>query len=321
MRQSYLKNAALLTGSDVVLRLAGMGLRIYLANALGGEGMGLYQLVLAVYSLFVTLATAGVSAASTRLMAEELAGRPARARGMLARLCAAALGLGCAAMAGQWLLAPAAARWWLGDARAAAALRAAAFGMPFMAVSAVLRGFFVARQRVGPNVASQMVEQAFRIGVMAAALELTEGRDAGVRCAVVLGATAASEAVSALLMAAFLQAGSAPRLWPRPGRGPAPRRAAPVGDPVAGRGRPVRGQRPAHRRKYAGARLPDGLSGPAGRGGEPVRRAEGDGPAAGELPVWAAGQPGGAADARDRPGPACAATATGWRFCWGGWSN
>ena len=28
MRQSYLKNAALLTGSDVVLRLAGMGLRI-----------------------------------------------------------------------------------------------------------------------------------------------------------------------------------------------------------------------------------------------------------------------------------------------------
>lgn len=40
MGQSYLKNAALLTGADVLLRLAGMGLRIYLANALGGEGMG-----------------------------------------------------------------------------------------------------------------------------------------------------------------------------------------------------------------------------------------------------------------------------------------
>ena len=47
MRQNYFKNAALLTGSDVVLRLAGMGLRIWLANALGGAGMGLYQLVLA----------------------------------------------------------------------------------------------------------------------------------------------------------------------------------------------------------------------------------------------------------------------------------
>ena len=33
-RPNYWKNAALLTGSDVVLRLAGLGLRIGLANAL-----------------------------------------------------------------------------------------------------------------------------------------------------------------------------------------------------------------------------------------------------------------------------------------------
>ena len=87
MGQSYLKNAALLTGADVLLRLAGMGLRIYLANALGGEGMGLYQLVLAVYGLFVTLA-------ATRRMAEELARGRAQARGMLVRLAGTGLLLG-----------------------------------------------------------------------------------------------------------------------------------------------------------------------------------------------------------------------------------
>ena len=102
MRQSYLKNAALMTGADVLLRLAGMGLRIWLANALGGEGMGLYQLVLAVYSLFVTLATAGVSVAATRLMAEELARSPAEARGMLHRLLLAGAGLGVLALAAQF---------------------------------------------------------------------------------------------------------------------------------------------------------------------------------------------------------------------------
>ena len=125
MRPSYLKNAALLTGADVVLRLAGMGLRIWLANALGGEGMGLYQLVLAVYSLFVTLATSGVSVAATRLMAEELSRSRAEARGMLLRLLGAALLLGSAAWAGQFGLAELAAAWWLGDVRAAGALRAA----------------------------------------------------------------------------------------------------------------------------------------------------------------------------------------------------
>ena len=205
MRQSYLKNAALMTGADVLLRLAGMGLRIYLANALGGEGMGLYQLVLAVYALFVTLATAGVSVAATRLMAEELSRGRAEARGMLARLLAAGLGLGAFAMVAQFGLAGLAAAWWLGDARAAGALRAAAFGMPWMAVSAVLRGFFIARRRVEPNVLSQLVEQTVRIGVVYVVLEqgILLGWDHGRKCTAVLAATALSEAVSACMMLLF----------------------------------------------------------------------------------------------------------------------
>ena len=203
MRQSYLKNAALMTGADVLLRLAGMGLRIWLANALGGEGMGLYQLVLAVYSLFVTLATAGVSVAATRLMAEELARSPAEARGMLHCLLLAGAGLGVLALAAQFGLAGLAAKWWLGDVRAAGALRVSSLGLPWMAVSSVLRGFFIARRHVAPNVFSQLTEQTVRIALVALALTRTEGLAVGVRCMLVLGATAVSEAVSALCMLAF----------------------------------------------------------------------------------------------------------------------
>ena len=203
MRQNYLKNAALLTGSDIILRLAGMGLRIYLANALGGEGMGLYQLVLAVYALFVTLATAGISVAATRLLTEELSRSRAAARGMLVRLVLAGLGLGLLAMAAQFGTAGLAAKWWLGDARAAGALRVSALGMPWMAVSAVLRGFFIARRQVGPNVLSQLAEQTVRLAAVVFALTRTQGWDDGIRCALVLGATALSEAVSTLLMTFF----------------------------------------------------------------------------------------------------------------------
>ena len=213
MRQSYLKNAALLTGSDVVLRLAGMGLRIWLANELGGEGMGLYQLVLAVYSLFITLATAGVSVAATRLMAEELSGPDSArgaARGMLRRLLAAGLLLGLFAALLQLATADLAARWWLGDVRAAGALRVSALGMPWMAVSAVLRGFFIARRHVAPNVFSQLTEQTVRIALVALALTRTEGAAVGVRCMLVLGATAVSEAVSALCMLIFYRRDTRP---------------------------------------------------------------------------------------------------------------
>ena len=203
MGRSYLKNAALMTGADVLLRLAGLGLRIYLANVLGGEGMGLYQLVLAVYSLFVTLATAGVSVAATRLMAEELSRSRAAARGMLVRLLGAGLALGTAAMGAQFGLAGLAAKWWLGDERAAFPLRAASFGLSWMAVSAVLRGFFIARRRVEPNVVSQLAEQSIRVGIIALVLEGSSGLDAGRQCGAVLGATAVSEMVSALFMAGF----------------------------------------------------------------------------------------------------------------------
>ena len=207
MRQSYFKNAALLTGSDVVLRLAGMGLRIWLANALGGAGMGLYQLVLAVYGLFVTLATAGISVAAARLLTEELSRDKAAARGLV-RLVLAGLTLGGLAMAAQLATAGLAAKWWLGDVRAAAALRTSALGLPWMAVSAVLRGFFLARRRVEPNVLSQLAEQTVRIAAVVWALSRTQGWPDGSRCALVLAATALSEAISTALMALFSR-----RLW------------------------------------------------------------------------------------------------------------
>ena len=65
-RRTYLHNAALLTGSGLVLRALGMGFRIVLAAYLGSEGMGLYQLILALYMVFVSFATAGINVASAR---------------------------------------------------------------------------------------------------------------------------------------------------------------------------------------------------------------------------------------------------------------
>lgn len=109
------------------------------------------------------------------------------------------------ALAAQFGLAGLAAKWWLGDVRAAGALRVSSLGLPWMAVSSVLRGFFIARRQVEPNVLSQLAEQTVRIGIVYFALERADvlGWDVGGRCTAVLGATAVSEAVSTGLMALF----------------------------------------------------------------------------------------------------------------------
>ena len=184
-RRTYLHNAALLTGSGLVLRALGMGFRIVLAAYLGSEGMGLYQLILALYMVFVSFATAGVNVASARLAAQSLA----RGSGMaetLRGLCITALGFGTAAMLAQSVLAGPCARYLLHDVRAETALLILAPSLPFMAVSGAVRGCFLAARRVQPNITAQLIEQLVRMAVAAAGLRELAQWGAGYGCAAVL---------------------------------------------------------------------------------------------------------------------------------------
>lgn len=210
----YLKNAALLTAGSMALRLLGMVFRVYIAAWLGGEGMGLYQLILAVYSVFVALASSGVNLAATRLAAQSLA----RGRGMaptLWGLVSAAACFGTVGMLAQAAFAGPISREMLHDARAELGLRVLALSLPFLAVSGALRGCFLAQRRVEPNVISQLVEQVVRFGVAAAALTALARWGAAYACAAVLLGNTVSEAVSCLLMTGF--AGREPAFRRHPG--------------------------------------------------------------------------------------------------------
>ena len=213
-RRNYLHNAALLTGSGLVLRLLGMGLRVIVAASLGSEGMGLYQLILALYMVFVSFATAGIHVASARLAAQSLA----RGSGMaqtLRGLCGTALGFGTAAMAAQAVLAGPCARYLLHDIRAETALLILAPSLPFMAVSGAVRGCFLAARRVQPNITAQLVEQLVRMAVAAAGLRLLAQWGAGYGCAAVMLGNTVSEGISCGIMLAF--AARTPEFAPRPG--------------------------------------------------------------------------------------------------------
>ena len=212
-RRTYLHNAALLTGSGLVLRALGMGFRIVLAAYLGSEGMGLYQLILALYMVFVSFATAGVNVASARLAAQSLA----RGSGMaetLRGLCITALGFGTAAMLAQSVLAGPCARYLLHDVRAETALLILAPSLPFMAVSGAVRGCFLAARRVQPNITAQLIEQLVRMAVAAAGLRTLAQWGAGYGCAAVLLGNTVSESVSCGIMLAF--AARTPEFAPRP---------------------------------------------------------------------------------------------------------
>ncbi|MEG2653498.1 MAG: oligosaccharide flippase family protein [Ruthenibacterium sp.] len=194
--QVYAKNAAVLTATGLILRAAGMLFRVYIAAQIGAAGMGLYQLIYTVYTLAVTLATAGLSMVAARITAERMVQDAATVRGSLARVLGVGLLLGVTAMALLYISAPWVAQAWLKDSTAAFPLRVLSPSLPFMAVSAVLRGYFLAVKRVGPNAWAQMFEQAVRIAVVMGLLSMLRGRDTATAVAAVVFGSAVSEMLS-----------------------------------------------------------------------------------------------------------------------------
>ncbi len=199
-QQSYFKNAAILTVTGFILRLAGMGFRVYLAGQLGSEGMGLYQLIFSIYNLSIAAATAGVSVAGTTLIAEELSRRDGAVLGALRWVLAAAVELGCTAALVQLLLAGPAAAYWLGDPRAELSLKVLAPSLPFMAAAAALRGYFLGRRRAAPGARAQLIEQAVRILLVIVMIGPALRLGIRVACAAVMLADTISEILSCLCM-------------------------------------------------------------------------------------------------------------------------
>jgi len=163
----FIKNAFILTFSAVVLRFAGIVFKVWLASAIGSEGIGLYQLIFSFYVLISTFASSGISTAVTRLIADELVlGSKNTCQKILSRAISITLILALFSAAITFFGADIIAKVFLGDERAAAAIKILPLSLPFMGVSSCFRGYFIARRRATPNALSQIFEQGIRIAVV-----------------------------------------------------------------------------------------------------------------------------------------------------------
>lgn len=189
----FIKNAAILTFSGLILRFAGIIFKVWLAGAVGAEGMGLYQIVFSVYVLFATFATGGISTAVTRLVTDELALGSKRGTGrIMGRAVQFTLWVAAASLIILFFGADFIAVRILGDYRAAGAIKMLSFSLPFMGLCSVYKGYFFARRRATPNALSQIFEQIVRITTVVLAISAMGKRDIGAMCtAVIFGDTVA----------------------------------------------------------------------------------------------------------------------------------
>ena len=165
-KRRFLVNAAVMTASAVLLRLAGLWFRSVISGKIGASGMGLYQLIFSVFSLGVTACTSGIGLAMTRLVAE---GRGTR--GCILRCMWLGLSLSFVSAGVLFFTSDFIAVRFMGSAAAARPLRILAPGLPFIAVCACLKGYFFAVRNTVVPVCGDIWEQVVTIGVSVALLD------------------------------------------------------------------------------------------------------------------------------------------------------
>lgn len=166
LKTKIILNTLLLTCVSLLLRCVGLYFQVILTDRLGTEGLGLFQLVLSVHTLAVTVAVSGIRYAAARLVSEELgAGRPSGVRGVMLRCLTLALVCGAVSCTLVRMFAVNFAAALTGEPRVASSLRVLAFGLPFLALSSAISGYFTAVLRVAKASEAQVLEQVSMIAL------------------------------------------------------------------------------------------------------------------------------------------------------------
>ena len=180
-------SALMLTGVNLLLRLAGTSFQVYISAKIGPAGVGLLQLTMSVGNIAIIAGIGGIRTASMYLTAEELGRkRPGSVPWVLSKcflysiLCSGAVALLL------FSIAPYIAGSWIGESRVAAALRILAAFLPVTGLCAVMTGYFTAAGRIGTLAAVEVAEQIFTMSVTLLALSFFAGRDAGRACQCIL---------------------------------------------------------------------------------------------------------------------------------------
>ena len=190
-KRTFLLNALVMAGGTLAIRFLNIGYRVYLSSKIGAEGLGVYQLLLSVFLLAITVSTSGISLAVTRLTAESLsAGNPGRAKSAVRRCIAWALLCSLVAtlilcLSSGWI-----AEELFGDPRTRRPLLMLSFGLPFMGISSCLRGYFVARRKAFQSVTGDLLEQSVTIALVVGAFTFfsPDGLE-NACCAIAMGST------------------------------------------------------------------------------------------------------------------------------------
>lgn len=178
-KKSFMQGAVILGIAGIIIKVMGAFFRIPLANLIGDEGMGYYQTAYPIYVLFLTLATAGIPIAISKMVSERIAVDHHYEAYRVFRVSFVLLfSIGICSSAVLFFGAGPIVNA-LKNPGAKYAMMAIAPALLFVPIMAAYRGYFQGMQDMKPTATSQVVEQFFRVaaGLSLAYLLVRDGKD------------------------------------------------------------------------------------------------------------------------------------------------
>lgn len=193
--QNFLHGAAIYTVGIIIIKILGAFYKIPLGNILGDDGFNHFDVTYKIYNVFLTIATAGVPVALSRLISEANAlDREQQTRRVFRVGILLFLSLG---MFGTlvMLLFPAELAARVGDIQAARCIFVMAPSVVLVCVTAAYRGYAQGHADMIPTTVSQIIETAVKVvvGLAAAAVLHRLGKSVEICAAgAILGTTVSS---------------------------------------------------------------------------------------------------------------------------------
>jgi len=160
------RGTLILLAAGLFARILGFAYRVILARELGSQGMGLLSMVQPVIFFAVTLATAGLPVAISKIVAERAAVKPGRVREVLRTSLIFVILTSTFFTAVLLFAAPFVAHTFLIDPRSLHPLLSLVPLLAIVALSVVYRGYFQGLQNMTPGALAQGVEQVIRLGLI-----------------------------------------------------------------------------------------------------------------------------------------------------------
>ena len=192
-----LKGAMTILGASIITRILGFVFRIYIAEKLDAQGMGLYQLVTSLYMLAITFTTSGISLAVSCMISENIeTGRYGSSRYILKISIFWAAFISTLVLFALLIFAVPISQNVLRDPRTLYSIIFLAPSLPFMAVSSCVKGYFYALRKSFHPSNSTVIEQISKMLFIFCLINFYISRGDEYSCAIVSLGMTVGEVVS-----------------------------------------------------------------------------------------------------------------------------